>query len=81
MNRRMISAAALAVASMGSTAASSPTNALEFKVSPYPWPTFDRPLYIRASASGIPTAPRINQRKRRKLHRRTRPHGWKGGAA
>lgn len=34
--------------------------------------------YGPTRASGIPTPPRINQRKRRKIHRRTRPQ--KGGA-
>jgi hypothetical protein len=32
------------------------------------------------SAHGIPWHPAPNQRKRRKQHRQTRPHGWKGGA-
>jgi hypothetical protein len=36
-------------------------------------------LYRAPSATGIPTPPRRSQRQRRKLHRQTRPHGWKGG--
>ena len=35
---------------------------------------------IPAAASGIPNPPPRNQRQRRRDHRRTWPHGWKGGA-
>ena len=35
---------------------------------------------IPAAASGIPNPPQRSQRQRRRDHRRTRPHGWKGGA-
>jgi hypothetical protein len=31
-------------------------------------------------AYGIPSFRNRNQRQRRRDHRRTRPHGWKGGA-
>jgi hypothetical protein len=31
-------------------------------------------------ATGIPSFRNRNQRQRRRDHRRTRPHGWKGGA-
>ena len=34
----------------------------------------------RVVAHGIPNPPSRNQRQRRRDHRRTRPHGWKGGA-
>lgn len=37
-------------------------------------------LLCSPAASGIPPHPRRNQRQRRKRHRQTRPHGWKGGA-
>ncbi len=37
-------------------------------------------LLYRPVASGIPPHYHRNQRKRRKQHRQTRPHGWKGGA-
>ena len=32
------------------------------------------------AAHGIPSFRKRNQRQRRRDHRRTRPHGWKGGA-
>ncbi len=32
------------------------------------------------AAHGIPSFRNRNQRQRRRDHRRTRPHGWKGGA-
>jgi hypothetical protein len=35
---------------------------------------------FRPSAHGIPWHRHQTQRQRRKLQRRTRPHGWKGGA-
>ncbi len=35
---------------------------------------------LKCRSIGIPTPPRISQRQRRKLHRQTRPHGWKGGS-
>jgi hypothetical protein len=37
-------------------------------------------LIYRPVASGIPPHYHRNQRKRRKQHHQTRPHGWKGGA-
>ncbi len=37
-------------------------------------------LLYRPVASGTPPHYRRNQRQRRKRHRQTRPHGWKGGA-
>ena len=36
-------------------------------------------IHYIPSAHGIPWHPRRNQRQRRKQHRQTRPHGWKGG--
>lgn len=36
-------------------------------------------LIYRPVASGIPPHYHRNQRQRRKQHRQTRPHGWKGG--
>ena len=34
----------------------------------------------KTTPRGIPAFRNSNQRQRRRDHRRTRPHGWKGGA-
>jgi hypothetical protein len=41
------------------------------------WPF---PIFHTKQATGILLPRHSNQRKRRRNHRRTRPHGWKGGA-
>jgi hypothetical protein len=41
------------------------------------WPF---PFSHTKRAAGIPQFRNGNQRQRRRDHRRTRPHGWKGGA-
>lgn len=48
----------------------------------YAWgPYMQDPLGTRRfAACGIPAFKNRNQRQRRRDHRRTRPHGWKGGA-
>jgi hypothetical protein len=38
------------------------------------------PADFRPIPHGISWHPHRNQRQRRKRHRQTRPHGWKGGA-
>lgn len=37
-------------------------------------------LYRASRATRYAARATVSQQKRRKLHRQTRPHGWKGGA-
>lgn len=80
MNPLPIIAAAAAIGQASRSAGVS-ENATVYPVRNYNWnPFHDEAPHRRFAATGIPTPPRRNQRQRRKLHRQTRPHRWKGGA-